>query len=118
MWKRLALLLSLMLFLGMSTFAASNLAADVLISWEHSPNYISENVAHYLVTVDNAHTLQIPVNDTDALCSELTPPVNCNDGQNHVVEVRAVSDGGFKSVPATLPFGPPSPPANVSVLGQ
>lgn len=91
--------------------AAGSVAADVRFSWDSSPP--AENVVSYTVDVDGQ---QLSVTDTDALCSEFSPPLDCEDGQLHVARVKAVNADGFESVwSPDRPFGLVSVPANVSV---
>lgn len=88
--------------------------ADVRISWTANPP--EENVVEYEVDVSGA---TLSVTDTDALCSEFVPPIDCEDGQRYVGRVRAINEGGFRSDwSASVPFGPASAPVNVSVERQ
>lgn len=93
-----------------SAFSAN--ALDCLISWD--PNPADEGVTEYIISIDFNETT-VPGITTQLLCSEATPPIDAGDGGRHQVVAYAINVWGKSEATASVPFGPPSQSANVSV---
>lgn len=92
-------------------FISFSVHADCKLSWDANPP--DENVTGYIADIDG-NQVTTAADDTDVLCSEFTPAVDESKGR-HTATVYAVNEFGKSGPSNSVPFGPPSEPANVSV---
>lgn len=86
----------------------------VVINWD--PNPSGEGVLDYQVRIDATSTYI--TGDTQALCADVLPEVDCLDGSPHQADVRARNAYGWGPWSASVLFGPPSAPTYVFVISE
>ena len=98
-------------FILLMLFAPYAFAVDCFITWD--ANDPSDQVTGYQLYVDG-YVLDLAGDDTDAQCSEFTPPIDPALGR-HTARVHAINEWGKSPASVSVPFGVPAAPVGLAV---